>query len=248
MEYGVIVDVETTGLDPSADKIIEIGVLEFSLPTEEAPSEIVNMYGGVEDPGFPLREEIVKITGLRDGTIAGQKIDWALVRTLLGRSSLIVAHNAAFDRSFVTRRPELSSLNKKWACSMRHIDWAVKGHKTQALNYLAADSGFLNPFAHRALFDCATTFRLIQPHLPELLIRKDLKTYKISAFGASFDVKDKLKAQRYRWDAPNKVWCKEIQEDALEAERAFLSEHIYGFGRDKHGEELIGEDSPPLMM
>jgi DNA polymerase-3 subunit epsilon len=193
------------------------------------------MYAGLEDPGQALTEEITKITGIDDQMLENKKIDWQLVDQYFQRSSLYVAHNAAFDRSFLERLPVASSWKGHWACSMKHIDWEKHGFKTRSLNYLAADQGFVNPFAHRALFDCATTFRLISGHTEELIRRSYLREFRILANRAPFELKDKLKMRKYRWDPQERVWFKDLSEDLLSEERKFLSEEIYN-GQSMHEE------------
>ncbi len=238
MDYGVILDLETTGVDSKKDKIIEIGLLEFGVGASGKP-QIGNLYGAVEDPGQPLSEEIIKLTGLTDEILAGQKINWDYVRSILERASIVIAHNASFDSAFCEGREELAGLNLHWGCSQKHIDWEGKGFRTKALNYLAADHGFVNPFAHRALFDCATTFRVVEPYFEELLARSYLNELRVWATGAAFETKDKLRLARYRWDASARVWFKDIMEDTLEQERVFLRSQIYAEGRDTHKVETI---------
>ncbi len=236
MDIGLIVDLETTGVDSEKDEIIEIGIIEFMIESGKSPI-ITNMYSALEDPGFPLSSEIKSITGLDDSLLKNQKINWDYVREFFTRSSVAIAHNMDFDRSFLVQRTELVDLGIHWACSMKHIDWEGHGFKTRALNYLAADHGFVNSFAHRALFDCATTFRLISPYMQELISRSFMKEYRLIAQGAPFAAKDNLKGRRYRWDAGNRVWTKDVLEDALESEREFLRKEVYP-GEDTH-EELI---------
>lgn len=238
MNSGLIVDLETTGVDPLNDKIIEVGLLEFTV-TADGTAKITRMFSYLEDPEEPLSEDIKKITGLDDELLAGQKTDWQQVRNLMQEAAIVIAHNAPFDRSFIEQRSELNDLNLHWGCSVKHINWQRHGYKTRALNYLAADNGFVNPFAHRALFDCATTFRLIAPHLQELISRSTLKEYLVSAVGAPFAVKDQLKARQYRWNGEQRVWAKTIFEDEIEEERAFLREEIYQGQSGQHQEEVI---------
>ncbi len=226
MDFGVVLDVETTGLDPNTDKIIEIGLLEFAVEGNEAP-HVVRSYGGLQDPGVPLSEEITRITGIQTAHVAGQKIDWALVRRFLDRAQVIVAHNAEFDRAFIARVPELADLTNHWGCSMRHVDWRKLGFNSLALNYLAADHGFVNPFAHRALFDCATTFRLIGPHLNDLIIRSYEREYLLKAVNSPFESKDTLRQRGYRWDPEERCWSRVVTATELTEERAFLADHVY---------------------
>lgn len=240
MDYGLIIDLETTGIDAERDRIIELGLIEFAVMDGHLPI-ITGTYGAVEDPGLPLSEEIKKITGLDDPFLQGRQIDWTQVRQYMERASIVIAHNAAFDSGFLKRRPELAGVEMHWACSIRHIDWEAKGFKTSALNYLAADHGFVNAFAHRAVFDCATTFRLVAPHLSELVARSWQKDVRIWATGAPYEAKDKLKNRRYRWDGERRAWFKDMAEDKLEDERRFLASEIYS-GRDLHQEEPL----PPI--
>ncbi len=227
MEQAIIIDIETTGLDPQRDKIIEIGMIRFAWSGGEMPT-ILQTYSALEDPGFPISEEIRRLTGLNNEVLLGQSINWGLVRELLEESSLIIAHNAEFDLGFLLRKPELRGLDLHYACSLRHVDWNSKGFKSLALNYLAADHGFVNPFAHRALFDCATTFKLVAPHLAELLSRSFEKEFLVYAWQAPFAKKDELRLRGYRWNGEKRVWVKKIFESGKEQELSFLDEQVYG--------------------
>jgi DNA polymerase-3 subunit epsilon len=248
-ELGSIIDVETTGVDSTKDKITEIGVLQFEYDPEQfkdspgAPElTITGMYAGLQDPGRPLTAEIVKLTGLTDKVLAGKKIDWASVRAMLESSSLVLAHNAAFDRAFVlasdVEKEFEGAVLGRWACTMQLIDWEAHGYKTRSLNYLAADHGFVNPFPHRAVFDCATTYKLMAPHFEELYRNKDFFMFRVEATDAPFRLKDTLKARRYIWDSEARVWFKEMLGPKLVAERVWLASEIYG-GKAAHREVII---------
>lgn len=236
MDFGIIVDLETTGLNPLEDEIIEIGILEFSVNQSIKPT-LARCYGALQQPSKPLTPIIQKITGLTDEALVNQKIDWPLVRQYLEQASIVIAHNAAFDRSFLERQPELSSLDLHWGCSQKHIDWHKHGFKSRALNYLACDHGFLNPFAHRAMFDCATTFRLITPYLGELINRSYEREFELLAHQAPFDKKDVLREQGYRWNQGSRVWGKKVFESQLPEERTFLKQQIYS-DESMHSEML----------
>lgn len=240
MDYGLIVDLETTGLNPKTDKIIEIGIILFAV-TENGKPAIQTMYSALEDPGEGLSPEIVGLTGITDEMLAGQTIDWTQVNALFAKASIAIAHNAPFDRGFLMQHPAFEARDTHWACSVQHIDWASKGFKSRSLTYLAADHGFVNPFAHRALFDCATTYRVASAHLAELIEKSYQKLFLIQAFGARFEVKDLLKKRGYRWNGGEKVWQKTVFEDQLKNERDYLSENIYG-GPPAHSETLTTLD------
>lgn len=235
MDFGVILDLETTGLDPVTDKIIEIGLLEFGVEGEEEPSPI-RSYGALNDPGIPLIEEITRITGIKTAHVQGQRIDWEVVRSFLGRASIVIAHNAEFDKAFVQNASELAGVKLHWGCSMRHIDWRKHQFQSLSLNYLAADHGFVNPFAHRALFDCATTFRLVKPYLKELIIRSYEREYLLKAVNSPFETKDALRQRGYRWDPNERCWSRVVSETELGEERKFLDAEVY---KGRGGPELV---------
>lgn len=238
MDFGLVVDVETTGLDPTKDRIIEIGIVEFAALSGEPP-RLTRTYGALADPGLPLTPEIERITGLTDKMLAGQSIDWDFVRSLFAKAALVIAHNMDFDRRFLESSGQLLGLKPHWACSMRHIDWRSRNFSSLSLNYLAADHGFLNPFAHRAVFDCATTFRLIAPHLQELTERSYEREYMVKAVGSPFETKDLLRMRGYKWDPDERCWSRVVGETALPVERQFLAEQIYR-GRAGHLEQELG--------
>lgn len=239
LEFGLIVDTETTGLSPERDRIIEIGILEFAVDGE-TPPVATRSYGALQDPGeVVVSPEIERLTGLSAGVLKGQAIDWGLVREFFERASLVVAHNVDFDRRFLEASGALTGLAPHWACSMRHIDWRKRHFQSLSLNYLAADHGFVNPFAHRALFDCATTFRLVAPHLRELIQRSWEREYMLRAIGSPFESREVLKARGYRWDAAERVWQKAVAESELLDERTFLSEKVYA-GTARHEEVPLG--------
>lgn len=246
MDFGLIVDLETTGTDPQKDQVIEVGIIEFGVtsgPDGSLRADMISGYSSLQDPGQPLSPEITKLTGLTDGMVSGHRVDWDRVREMLSRASVVIAHNAAFDRGFLQRRPELAGVNPHWACSVKHINWRKHGFRTRALNYLAADHGFVNPFAHRALFDCATTFRLVAPYMEELIRRSYLREFLVVATGAPFETKDTLRQHGYRWNPEARVWARQMLEDELQEERAFLSAEVYK-GEPRHREEEIRDQVP----
>ena len=42
-----------------------------------------------------------------------------------------------------------------------------------------------------------------------------------------FESKDQLRLRNYRWDAQNKYWSKEIDQDSLQDELKWLEEVVY---------------------
>ncbi|HHT72572.1 MAG TPA: hypothetical protein GX008_02530 [Firmicutes bacterium] len=98
IEFLVFVDVETTGLNPFADRIIEIFMLKLLASGE------VEEYGTLINPGRPLPAEIVQLTGLTDEDLADSPKEASVapaIREFIGEGTL-VAHNLSFDQRFLS--------------------------------------------------------------------------------------------------------------------------------------------------
>jgi DNA polymerase-3 subunit epsilon len=230
-------DVETTGLNYQNDKIIEIGLVRFLCDENGTITGILDEISGLEDPKFPLPEVITQITGITDEMLRDQKIDWVLVNKMLSECSLILAHNAGFDRPFIDKVCP-ASRQILWGCSMSQVAWSDYGHRSKSLEHLARDHGFFYT-AHRALMDVYAAINLLQfpspsgfeTHLKEILMRAPKGDCMIKAKGAAFEKKDLLKAQSFRWNPEERVWFKNIPADESEALLLWLKEEIYQSSR-----------------
>lgn len=100
---GLFLDVETTGLDPSRDEIIEHAMVPFTYSLDGRIFEIHDAFQKLRDPGKSIPPEITAMTGITDEMVAGQSIDPAEVLAFASGAALVVAHNAAFDRRFPGR-------------------------------------------------------------------------------------------------------------------------------------------------
>lgn len=226
----VVVDVETTGLDPKRDVIIELAMRQFRYDEEGLVTNIGRPFTWLQDPGRPLTPEIMRLTGLDDGMLRGQSIDANLASAILRRANLVVAHNAGFDRPRVEARlPDAAGL--AWACSCLEIGWRDFGFDGKGLGYLLSQAGYYNG-AHRAAADVDSTIALLahevapgRSAMAELLARSSQATWMAWAEGAAYDCKDDLKARGYRWDPNRRVWCREVVD--RDEEEAWLMMNVY---------------------
>jgi DNA polymerase-3 subunit epsilon len=235
-------DTETTGLDFAQEKIIELGIVAFEYDPETAAIiRIIGRYSGFEDPGFPLAEEIRQITGITDEMVAGQAFDDGQVASLAENASLVIAHNAAFDRKFVEARFPVFA-NLPWACTVSQINWQAERISSRTLEYLLYKCGGYCINAHRALDDTEGLLGLLLGRLPvsdtpifkALLEESAEVTSRICAVGAPFDKKDALKQRGYRWNdgsrGGTKGWWVSVSRDREAEELAFLAKEIYPGG------------------
>ncbi len=231
----VVLDTETTGLDHSRDKIIELALLRVDIDLATGlPVGEVQVYDELEDPGMPIPKEVQDITGINNAMVAGQRLDEARIAALLDGVDLVIAHNAGFDRPFCEARlASFSSL--AWACSFADIPWREQGKRSSKLESLAQDMGWFYD-AHRAEMDCHALLAVLAANLPllshtglaHLMEQARKPSYRLMATHAPFDAKDKLKARGYRWSAEQKVWSTRISDSkTLEAEFGWLKENVY---------------------
>jgi DNA polymerase-3 subunit epsilon len=232
----VVLDTETTGLDQGKEKVIELAMLRVDIDNATGlPVGEVQVYDGLEDPGKPIPPEVVALTGIKDADVQGQRLDEARVAELLDGVDLIIAHNAGFDRPFVESRiAQFAYVN--WACSFADIDWKSQGRGSAKLESLAQANGWFYD-AHRAEMDCHALLAVLAQKLPEdahtglaqLLQAASRPSYLLQATNAPFEAKDKLKGRGYRWNAEQRVWHTRLKTDEeLNAECAWLKEHVYG--------------------
>jgi DNA polymerase-3 subunit epsilon len=246
----VALDVETTGLDPRADAIIQLAVVAFEYSAETgrifAVSEPLTSF---EDPGRPIPADVVKLTGISDADVAGTRIDDRAVETLVRSGSLVLAHNAAFDRPFLERRLAVFT-ELAWGCSVADVPWRALGYASSSLECLLMEHCGVFYDAHRADSDALAMVHLLATPLDsgdlplKLLLQSARKrTLRLWAVGAPFDAKDALKARRYRWnpgdDKRPKAWYRDVREDDLAAEERWLSETVYGGASGKWKVEVI---------
>ena len=91
------VDLETTGVDASVDRIIEVGAVRF------ADGEIVGRFEALVDPGCEIPSDVTYLTGIADADVRGAppigEVLPRLVEFVAGDP--VVAHSAAFDMDFL---------------------------------------------------------------------------------------------------------------------------------------------------
>lgn len=237
MRRGVLVDVETTGLDSATDEIIELAMLAFDYSTDGSFVLPANSFDQLRAPGRPISPEVARLTGITDEMVVGQSIASSAVDAFISDAALIIAHNAAFDRRFCERLfPSFAA--KPWACSLREVDWASEGFESARLSALAAGHGrFFD--GHRALQDCEAALDVLSRPLPRtgrialsvLLDSARRPRWRLRAEGAPFALRERLKLRGYRWEAGKGVvqgaWCTETDEQSFDTECEFLRVEIY---------------------
>jgi DNA polymerase-3 subunit epsilon len=229
-----IVDVETTGLDSQSDHVIEVGmvVFEYAAATGQI-GPVVGHYSALEDPGRPIPPEVTAIHHITDEMVKAKHFDETAVTQTLAGVSLVIAHNACFDRPFLERR-FAQFAQYPWGCSLRDIPWREAGFGSSALEFLAYRMGFFYD-GHRAETDCRALLAILSRPLGDtgrsafqaLLEHARKPTIRLYALNSPFESKDLLKARGYTWLSKPRVWALEHPSADWDAERAWLKQAVY---------------------
>ena len=231
---GIILDTETTGMTPGVDEVIELGMIKFQYGRDGAIYRVLDTFSQLRQPGKPIPPFITTITGITDEEVAGRAIDSSSVETFVSGASLIIAHNAKFDRPMCEATwPFFRNFN--WACSYTQVPWKEEGHEGGKLGYLLNDYRHFHN-GHRAVDDCHALLYLLAQPLPRtkrvamsLLLDNARKAeYQLWAENAPFDFKDVLKSRGYRWNGEARCWSIVLDEAALPGEEEFLRREVYG--------------------
>lgn len=238
---GICIDTETTGLNHLRDKIIELGIIAFEYdPLTAEIIRVVDRYSAFEDPGFSLSAEIREITGITDDMVHGQAFDDDLVNRFADPDTVVIAHNAGFDRKFVEARFPLFA-GVPWACTVNQVNWQAERISNRVLEYLLFKFGWFI-HAHRALDDAEGVLGILLEKLPVSAVpvfKALLDTYavvasKIYAVGAPYDKKDLLKQRGYRWNDGSegscKAWWVSVSCDREQDELSWLADKVYPRG------------------
>ena len=96
------VDVETTGLDPGEDRIIEVGIITFE------KGEIVERYQSLVNPGCSIPADSTRVTGITNDDVADAPPFAEIAQEVHSRleNRGVVAYNLDFDRGFLTTELE----------------------------------------------------------------------------------------------------------------------------------------------
>lgn len=159
----VALDLETTGLDPELDAIIEIGAIRFHGQRVEAEwSSLVN-------PGRPLPPFITQLTGIDDSMLAGapRLRDVAEpLRQFVGDDP-VLGHAVAFDLGFLRRRGLLTDNPGLDTYDLASI--VLPDADRYSLASLASALGIPVRVSHRALDDARATMQVYQRLFAQLM-------------------------------------------------------------------------------
>lgn len=160
VESYIVIDLETTGLDPKKDKIIEVGMIKV------IHNEIVDQYTSFVNPRRKIKPEITALTGITDQDLK----DAPDIETVIGdvicfcSDFPVIGHFVIFDYSFLKRAAvncgkefEKTGIDTLKLCRNFMPEDSKKSLKEACLYFGIEQHG-----AHRAFEDAFVTNQLYQ--------------------------------------------------------------------------------------
>jgi DNA polymerase III subunit epsilon len=164
----VAFDVETTGLDPDKEELIEIAGIKFTFEKKDGKliTKEIAQYSSLVRPGKLIPEDATRVNNITNQMVENapelKPVLTAFLR-FCGLSSILVAHNASFDAAFLgkaIRKQGLVMPQHPIIDSLKFIRKIMPEYASHRLSEIARKLGDQTGMAlskgelHRATYDC----------------------------------------------------------------------------------------------
>ena len=211
----LILDTETTGLDPETQHCVEVGAILFDVQSRAVLAQQSFLLPAETNAAEPINRIPAAVTRLPQPWKEGLR--W--FQNLLDAADVLVAHNAAFDRQWFGRG-ELPAVTQPWLCSMEDMRWPADRQlrSRPSVRDLALAYGVPVWAAHRALTDCiylAEVFARCDDLEQQLL--QGLEPRQLVRAKVSYDDRQLARDAGFRWNDPIKgAWARRMSEREIQ--------------------------------
>lgn len=152
------IDLETTGVNPAYNRIVEIGAVKFRMDGGR------DVFHSLVNPCVPMPENVIRIHGITDSMVASAPVIEDIIYDFKDfiSGSVLVIQNPRFDLSFIERAFKSHKIDSErlWALdtvrlAKRYFTW-LPNHKLSTL----ADHLELDMVKHRALDDAIVCMKV----------------------------------------------------------------------------------------
>ena len=160
-KHYIIVDIETTGLSKTQDRIIEIAAVRFD------GTHVLDSYQTFVQPGRRISGFIKNFTWIDDAMVADAPIIQDVLPSFfdfLG-DDVFVAHNASFDHGFIAgnaHRHLRHTRNNHVLCTRKLANRMLAHLPSKSLGNLCGHYDIVNTQAHRAMADVVATTEILR--------------------------------------------------------------------------------------
>ena len=177
----IAIDLETTGIRLSKDKIIEVGLLKVK------DSHIIDTFSCVINPDMQVDDKILELTKISKNELENAKRIHEVINHIVDfcEEYVLLGHNTIFDYSFVKKEANRAGLEFEkrgiatYKLCKKVLPENVRKNLTDACNYF----GIERKNSHRAFSDAYYTHVLFQE------IIKNFKTLEISSEAMKVKIK-----------------------------------------------------------
>jgi DNA polymerase-3 subunit epsilon len=219
----LIVDTETTGVDPAKDAMIEVAGVLYDPNT----ASIIECYSGLTSAGENPAEPINGIPASvlqkpwaspdRDDVLGPLGDVLERGRMSLGEV-LILAHSADFDRAFMG---DEWCAGARWVCTFADAEWPRHHRLTGSVTNLCLAYGLGVARAHRAIEDCLMLAALLtRVHEVEgglgAWLARAVEPRRVITARVDFKDNHLAKERAFRWNPDAKRWQRRVRVSQLE--------------------------------
>jgi DNA polymerase III epsilon subunit family exonuclease len=177
----VVFDFETTGLDPLSDRVIELGARKI------LNGKCIGEFSTLVSIPQKLPKIVTKISGIESYMLEGMPtIDQVLPSFLdFSEGCILVAHNAAFDQSFLKAEAKKFHIEIDWPiiCTLKMARLLLPDLERKNLDSLAAHYKLSFESRHRSIGDVKVTtdvlLNLLEEHKTRYILWKDLHSFQV---------------------------------------------------------------------
>ncbi|MEM6336509.1 MAG: exonuclease domain-containing protein, partial [Bacteroidota bacterium] len=157
----VVLDTETTGLEVTRDRVIEIGAVKV------VGGRVVDTFQQLINPERHIPRKIAHLTGISDESVFDAPPAAEVVPQFMDflGDGVIVAHNWPFDRRFLEAelsRLDLPMVQNPSLCTLRLARRLLTALPSKSLANLKRHYGIRTSRAHRALADSEATAKVLE--------------------------------------------------------------------------------------
>lgn len=207
----LILDTETSGLDPKQDHCLEVGAILFHAPRRAVLAQHSFLLPVQDNAAESINHIPADVTRLNQPWREGLEY----FQALLDSAELLVAHNAAFDRQWFGK-DHLPAVSKPWLCTMEDIAWPVDRQlrSRPSVRDLALAYGVPVWAAHRALTDCIYLAEVFcRCNDLETLLLHGLEPRRLMRAQVSYQQRHLAKQAGFRWNDPVQgAWTRRLSD------------------------------------